>query len=377
MGIPPGLPHGLPAGFPHALSPRELTARRHAHVSAFLSGRGLDPDWLSALMREQVGEGLLLLTSSPVHGLANATSDLDFIRIQAEPIDGPRISTKIFEDGHHLEVVSFSQAELASNLAELERLAATAPELTVAGFRRWDKQREPRRKQTERIVNGIAMDGTAPYLDALPALSTVWTRASQQTAVEQLAHTVLAEAAGETRGRVGYAYNVLLHVMDALLSYHGDVYTTRKWYALRWNRQVDEGSWRDGRARAVAAELERLRREVAAALDPSAAGQPLAEAYTALVLDCLRATGTADSATVRLAVTGTVRPFLPGASLLVAPGGSVVLPGAGAELPLSTAPVPLPELAKTAPQDAATVLRALRAGAARLDIGYQDKEGTA
>ncbi|MEU4584356.1 DUF6001 family protein [Kitasatospora aureofaciens] len=365
---------GAPPGFPHALSPDDLAARRHGHVSAFLSGRGLDPDWLSALMRERVGEGLLLLTSSPVHGLANATSDLDFIRIQRDPIEGPRISTKIFEDGHHLEVVSFSEAELASNFAELRRLAGLAPEAAVAGFRGWDKQREPRRKQTERIVNGIALDGAAPFLDELPGLATVWSRASLQVALEQVAHTALAEAAGESRGRVGYAYNVLLHVMDALLSHHGDVYTTRKWYALRWSRLVADGTWRSDRVAAVAADLERLRKEIAGTLAPSAAAQPLAAAYTQLALDTVRATGTAEAVTVRVEVTGTLRPFLPGASLLVAPGGSVVLPGLTGDLPLTVDPVALTDLGRLDAQDAATLLRALRSGAARLDIGYRNEE---
>ncbi|MGG2459849.1 DUF6001 family protein [Streptomyces sp. RGM 3693] len=368
---------GAPPGFPHTLSPEDLTARRHAHVADFLAGRGLDPDWLSSLMRERVGDGQLLLTSSPVHGLANATSDLDFIRVQADEIHGPRISTKIFVDGHHLEVVSFSQAELDANLTELDRLAAVPPAATVAGFRAWDKQREPRRKQTERIVNGIALDGTAPYLPALPALSTVWSRASLHTALEQVVHTALAEAAGESRGRVGYAYNALLHLMDALLSHHGDVYTTRKWYLLRWARFVAEGAWRDDGVRAVGAELERLRTDVAAALDPAAATRPLAGGYVTLAQECLRATGTAASATVRVEVTGTLQPFLPGAALLVAPGGSVVLPGVGDRLPLTGDAIGLDELTKLDAHAAATLLRALRAGAARLDIGYHGEETTA
>ncbi|MEW1671840.1 DUF6001 family protein [Streptomyces noursei] len=368
---------GAPPGFPHALSPAELTARRHAHVAEFLAGRGLDPHWLTALMRERVGEGQLLLTSSPVHGLANATSDLDFIRIQADEIHGPRISTKIFVDGHHLEVVSFSEAELASNLAELARLAAAPPAATVADFRSWDKQREPRRKQTERIVNGIALDGTAPHLAALPALSTVWSRASLHTALEHVVHTALAEAAGESRGRVGYAYNALLHLMDALLSHHGDVYTTRKWYLLRWARFVAEDAWPDDAVRAAGAELERLRKDVAAALDPTAGARPLAGEYVALAQECLRATGTAATATVRLELTGTLQPFLPGAALLVAPGGSVVLPGVTDTLPLAGEAIGLDALGKLDPHDAATLLRALRAGAARLDIGYHGEETTA
>lgn len=326
-------------------------------------------------MKERVGEGTLLLTSSPVHGLANATSDLDFIRIQDEEIEGPRIATKIFEDGHHLEVVSFSRAEVAANLAELERLAADRPAATVAGFRGWDKRREPRRKQTERIVNGVTLDGIAPYQSALPALSTVWHRASLQTAVEQVTHTVLAETARETRGRVGYAINALLHLMDALLSHHGDVYTTRKWYTLRWTRLVAEGTWRDERLAEAADAVERARRHIATALG-TAADEPLADTYVALVTDVARAAGTASHITVRLETSGTPQPYLPGAALLIGPAGAVVLPDADGPLPLTTHRVSLPEVGKLTADEAATVLRALRAGAARLDIGYDGEEAT-
>ncbi|MFE7897975.1 DUF6001 family protein [Streptomyces sp. NPDC057424] len=345
-------------------------------MAAFLESRDLDPVWLSELMRERVGAGLLLLTSSPVHGLANPTSDLDFIRIQEAAIDGPRISTKIFENGHHLEVVSFSEAELAVGLQELSRLADLPAEQTVAGFRVWDKQREPRRKQTERIVNGLAMDGSAPYLRWLPALSRVWSRAALQTAIEQVVHATLAEAAGETRGRVGYAYNVLLHLMDGLLSHHGDVYTTRKWYVLRWTRLMAEGAWHDERLQSAAAGLERLRKDVHTFLDPAAGGHPLAAPYTEVVLDAVQATGTARAVTVGVELTGRVRAFLPGAAVLLGSDGAVMLPGAGTgtDLPFTGAPVGLDELSALDAPTAASLLRALRAGAARLRIGYLDEE---
>ncbi|MFB4424351.1 DUF6001 family protein [Streptomyces sp. QL37] len=365
----------MPSRFPHVLSPDELTARRHSQVTAFLADRDLDPEWLSGLMRQQVGDGLLLLTSSPVHGLANPTSDLDFIRIQREAIDGPRISTKIFEQGHHLEVVSFSEAELASNLGELDRLAALPAERTVAGFRAWDKKREPRRKQTERIVNGITLDGTAPYLGALPSLSRIWCRAALHTAVEQVVHTTLAERAGETRGRVGYAYNVLLHLMDALLSHQGDVYTTRKWYVLRWTRLMAEGGRDDDHLRSVALRLEELRKDVHTFLGPSMAGEPLAAPFTDMVLAAVRATGTGGGVTVEVEPTGGVHGFLPGAAIALGTGGGVVLPGDGAtDLPFTGAPVALDEPAGLGAHAAATLLRALRAGAARLRIGYLGEE---
>lgn len=349
----------------------ELAIRRHKNVIDFLSSRGLAPDRLTELMRKRVGPGELLLTSSPVHGLANATSDLDFIRIQDEELRGPRISTKIFEWGEHLEVVSFSVAEVRANLDELTRLASRPPAEIVTAFRSWDKRREPRRKQTERIVNGITLDGAMPYLGWLPALSKVWSQASLQNAVEQAAYLALAEAAGETRGRVGYAINTLLHLMDALLSYHGDVYTTRKWYLLRWVRLVRGGEWRDAPTEAAGRELERLRTQVTAAL--SSPARKLADDYLALV----RATSEATSGTGWL----SVRPepvegakqyaFLPDAPMLLAPGSAVVLPSA-----LPTAgdfgPLTFEQLCRIGGREAASLLRALRAGVVRLHVDYHE-----
>ncbi|MGW7609997.1 DUF6001 family protein [Streptomyces sp. NPDC054766] len=354
----------------------ELVSKRSAHVSGFLADRGLSPQWLSGLMRERVGEGLLLLTSSPVHGLANSTSDLDFIRIQEKPITGPRISTKIFEGGHHLEVVSFSRAELQANLHHLVELAAREPGGTIAGFRRWDKEREPRRKQTERIVNGITLDGEAPFLDWLPALSTVWSRAALHSALEQVVHLSLAEAAGERRGRVGYAFNTLLHLMDALLSDHSDVYTTRKWYLLRWARLVREAGWRDARTQAVASEVERLRKQIGSVLLDAADERPMAPEYLALAEETAGATDTAARITVRCVPVDGARThaFLPGASMLLAAGGGLVLPGQGEQaLPLAH-PVALADLAGLDAGAAARLLRSLRAGAYRLEIDYVEEE---
>jgi hypothetical protein len=338
----------------------DIVALRWQRVQDFLADRDLKPSELEAFMRARVGDGELVLSSSPVHGLANPTSDLDFLRIQNEPIDGPRISTKIFDRGHHLEVVSFSVAEVERNLAELSALATLPPADVVAGFRSWDKRFEPRRKQTERIVNGITLDGRAPYLAALPELGVVWSRASLHTAAEQLVHLSYAEAAGETRGRVGYAYNVLLHLMDAVLSMHGDVYTTRKWYLLRWTRFVREGQWLNEGYAAVGAAIETAR----AALSPSFSGV-FAPLYADLVTAVAQVTGAAQglSGAVVAAEGAEYTPFLPGSG--VVSGG-----GTGA-WPPDPAPKPVAELAGLGRQEAATALRAVRAGVAAASIRYE------
>ena len=351
--------------------PSDLVATRHRSVTTFLAERDLEPRWLNAFMLERVGDGELLLTSSPVHGLANETSDLDFIRIQEGAIDGPRISTKIFERGHHLEVVSFARGELKRNLDELAALAAQPPGELVAGFRTWDKRFEPRRKQTERIVNGITLDGHAPYLQSLPALGKVWSRAALHTAVEQVAHLCLAEAAGELRGRVGYAYNVLLHLMDSVLSLHGDVYTTRKWYLLRWARFVRTGAWHDDAYRAAGEAIERARKSLSAALTAGTSVR-LAEDYVALVSAVARATGVTEDVTVRTALAegAAYHHFLPGSELLSADGSSVLMTGRVDETPVALAALP------TVSAEAATTgLRAVRAGVAKTTVEYQDRSG--
>jgi hypothetical protein len=346
--------------------PAELIARRHQAVTRFLAERDLDPDWLTGFMRDRVGDGELLLTSSPVHGLANQGSDLDFIRIQSDPIDGPRIATKIFERGHHLEVVSFSAAELKRNLDELAALATLPPAELVAGYRSWDKRFEPRRKQTERIVNGLTLDGRAPYLSNLPALATVWSRAALQLAIEQVAHLCLAEAAGESRGRIGYAYNVLLHLMDAVLSLHGDVYTTRKWYLLRWTRFVHTGQWRNADYHATADRIEQARRGLTAAFEST---EPIAPEYVDLVTNVARVTGVAASLRVRTKLVdgSEYHGYLTGAGMLSANGTSLLVPG---EPNWDDESVALQDLIGIA--DAATRLRVVRAGLGKVDVEYRN-----
>ncbi|SEG62201.1 hypothetical protein SAMN05444920_103525 [Nonomuraea solani] len=347
------------------LSTTRLAEQRHANVTTFLRSRQLDPAALGALMTERVGPGQLLITSSPVHGLANATSDLDFIRIQDEPLEGARISTKIFEWGEHLEVVSFSAAELAANLKELTDLAIRPPEEIVKVFRSWDKHREPRRKQTERIINGVTLDGQMPYVAALPALAAVWSRAALQSSIEQAVHLALAEAAGELRGRAGYAINTLLFLMDAILSHHGDVYTTRKWYLLRWTRLVAEQGWADASFAALGAKVERLRVTVASALTRPDAR--IAADYLALVREAAALTAQTHSVSVAFdpADRADRYAFLPGAELLLTSDGA--MPASG-QAPAG--PYALTGLGAIPGREAGVLLRALRGGALAQRIDY-------
>ncbi|WP_329563605.1 DUF6001 family protein [Kitasatospora sp. NBC_01266] len=342
--------------------PGGLAAARLRHSDTFLAGRGLNRAELDRLLRLRTGEARhLLLTSSPVHGLANATSDLDFIRVQQEEPAGARMATQFFEGGHHLEAISFGVRETAAALADLATLAAEPPAAVVAGHRGWDKSRELRRKYLERLVNGVDLEGGSPYLEHLPPLARVWKWASLHTAVEQVFFLRLAEQAGESRGRAGYALGALLHLMDALLSHHGDVFSNRKWYLLRWRRLTDSGALR-GTSSAEAADLiEALRSRLSAALTGQA-GAPLAPAFTEL-LECVFTTA-GEGHRPALLVEPVGRPvrsrFLPGAELLL--GDAAVFLGAGS-LPEGRIDVAADD---GLPGDPGDVLRAARGGALRL-----------
>jgi Family of unknown function (DUF6001) len=338
---------------------------RVSNVERFLADRGLEPAWLTQVLTTAVGPGQLLLTSSPVHGLANPSSDVDVIRITDGPLDGPRIATKIFERGHHLEVVSFTHGELERALSRLAELAALPPAECVLAARGWDRAIEPRRKQTERIVNGVTLAGLMPHLAALPDLATVWARLSLTSAVEHVAFLALAEAAGETRGRVGYAMNAVLHLVDALLSLDGDVYTTRKWFLLRWARARLAEQGPDG-LRGPAATVDGLRALVAEALTDSS---PLLPRYAEAAEQVAAAvTGTAAlQVALRLRDGVTATPFLPGAQALVGPENAVLL--RSADLPDGRRVRPA-ELARLPPDAARAALAAIRAGLAGIEVHH-------
>lgn len=341
-----------------------MAATRLRQADAFLHERGLTRASLAKLLNERFGMARYqLLTSSSVHGLANATSDIDFIRIQQPELSGARMAIQVFEQGQHIEAISYSVSEASRALAELDALAESPPAAVVAGYRAWDKANELRRKYLERLVNGIALDGNAPYLGHTPALARVWKWASLQTAVDQALFTVLAQSAGESRGRIGYALNVLLHLMDATLSHHQLVFSNRKWYLLRWQRFLDSAPELDTGSAALVAGIEALRGTLRDLLNDEAGGGDLASECLDLLGTAFTALGEGHQPALRLepAEDRQCLGFLPG-SWLVLDGPGTFLRAAPSP---SAATVVLgqdPEL----PGNAGDLLRVARAGQLRL-----------
>ena len=94
----------------------------------FLATRGLTLADLHRIVTDHVEEAeLVLLTSSPVHGLANRLSDIDTICITGTDVTTSRMATQLFVDGNHLETTTFLTAEVAHDLAALDALEAAPP----------------------------------------------------------------------------------------------------------------------------------------------------------------------------------------------------------------------------------------------------------
>jgi Family of unknown function (DUF6001) len=215
-----------------------LARTRLDAVERFLETRGLTVAAVDEVVAGALDEpAMILLTSSPVHGLANSLSDIDTVCIvEGEEEVAGKMATQLFAAGNHLEYVYFSRSLLERDLDRLGEVAALAPAAAVAAYDGWNAARTVRLKYLERIVNGIATDGTMPFADHLPDLATVWKWSSLERAVRLAAFAIIAERAGESRGRLAYAANSILYAMDATLSDRGSVCGNRKWFLLRWDR---------------------------------------------------------------------------------------------------------------------------------------------
>jgi Family of unknown function (DUF6001) len=230
--------------WPATVANKSLAEFRLTASAAFLETRLTSFARLREVIGRQVdGIAHLLLTSSPVHGLANATSDIDTICV----VDGPdslaeRTATQIFDQSNHYETITFTRSEIISELNRLAAVVTNPPAAQVTAYQRWDRGGPLTRKYLERLVNGVGTDGSLPYFDRLPALAELWRAASLARALVAAECAALAERANEFRAAQGYVVNSLLYGMDALMSHHGHVFSNKKWFLLRFERFLQSGA---------------------------------------------------------------------------------------------------------------------------------------
>ncbi|WP_321817259.1 MULTISPECIES: DUF6001 family protein [unclassified Paraburkholderia] len=207
------------------------------NVEAFLNSRKLSFSSLENVAKGQYKDvAHTLVTSSPVHGVANAASDIDLICITAVEADRGAMASQIYHDGQHLETVAFALSDVDLAMSTLAGYRTASPLDTLRAYRRWDDSQAVSRKYLERIVSGVATNRAVPYLDWNAALGSMWAVAAYDAFRQSAGFALLALRAGEMRGAAAYSVNALLYLMNALLSQCGWTVSNKKWTLLRWRR---------------------------------------------------------------------------------------------------------------------------------------------
>lgn len=205
------------------------------NAAAFLRSRHIGFDMLAALAREQgFDDAQVLLTSSPVHGIATATSDIDLVCVTPHAVSRGQMATQIHRDGQHCEILPIAADDLDRAFADLARLSRCALPQRLAGYQRWDSGHAVRKKYLERIVYAVATDGHAPHLAHLGALVPVAAAQEYDAFHQSRVCAVLAVRAGEPDAARGYLINACLSAMAAALSLGGWVLSNKKWTLRRW-----------------------------------------------------------------------------------------------------------------------------------------------
>lgn len=222
----------------------EMTIQRRSNhlaqsASAFFQSRGLPVERLGAAVKPKFPEArALLMTSSPVQGLATETSDIDLIAITPETQGG--MATQIHVEGHHAEVALLADPALTTCFDDLKAAARVPLRETIGLMREWDVGQPVKKKYLERVINGVAFDGSVPHSHMFAPLAQTFAAQAYGRMIDALAALDLTLATEETRAPWAYAMAVCDHAMDVILCRAGFVYQNRKWIGARWRLHGEE-----------------------------------------------------------------------------------------------------------------------------------------
>jgi hypothetical protein len=206
-----------------------------SEMRRFFRGRCLQIERIREIVQQQLPSARsVLVTSSPVQGLATTTSDIDLIAVVPDDERSGGMATQIYVDGHHCEVAVIAQLDFDAACAAMHRLADAPLNELLDGIAIWDKAQPVRRKYLERMINGVTLDGTIPNAGLLRPLSRLWAGQALGNFLDAVTAMQLSWLAGERRAPEIYANAAADFAMDTSLCAAGYVYSNRKWIGSRW-----------------------------------------------------------------------------------------------------------------------------------------------
>jgi len=220
------------------LSKENLLEMRYNHVKEFFNQRGLRFEDVSNLVSDYYQEGdTLLITSSPVYGLATDKSDIDLVLIGCRNggAESSRTPLTVYEGNNRFDVYRIDDIEISTSLDQLDRIAASPIDEIFESLARWDSLFAGLpKKEFERLINGITFTGEMPHLGHLPQLSYVWMIELFYASVRFDVYTLLAQKGQMFYAALGYLLNGIMYLMGTVMAYHGHVFSNKKQYLWAW-----------------------------------------------------------------------------------------------------------------------------------------------
>lgn len=211
-----------------------------SNAATFLRRRDLLMDGLHNIASIQYKDAkCVLLTSSAVHGVANASSDIDLICIRGGDTTDTAMATQLHCGENHIEVIAFSERQLRETEAILYDMAVGSLAVRAEAAGTWNRLVPIPRKYVERIATGVDANGCVPYQHIQASVCAVWVALGVEQARQCAVLAALACRCGERRAAMGYATNTVLSAMNALLSALYWPLLNKKWTVKRWSAAAD------------------------------------------------------------------------------------------------------------------------------------------
>jgi hypothetical protein len=150
----------------------------------------------------------------------------------------------------------------------------------MKGLANWRKLTGISKKYTERLINGVDITLQMPFIDSMGSLSVLWKCRSYDLFRKCIILLMLSERAGEKNGRIGYAFNSLLYLMDMVMSHNGNVFSNKKWYLCRYKKFVKD-KYYDKSCEPLISSIDKLYGEITGDLkrDDCVIGQQFLDLY--------------------------------------------------------------------------------------------------
>ncbi len=303
-----------------------IESRARANVESLLAQMSSTADDFHDTVRKQFAQIVdILFVSTVASGLFGSTSDIDLIAVLEDGARPVGMSTMMFLKDRRLGVKAYTTGEVDAALTCLKEMGRKRPTELASCQKEMLATTRMTWVDLERCVNGFSFMSGAPYSHHLPDLSEAWFSIAFDQFRRAVILGVIADRAGEERGRYGYALVAVRNLMDLIMAAHGWIHSNLKWVQQRWAQFKDSSLPLASRllVDSVTALADGVHDKLIAGSKDSVAGQ-LIDVY-GRVLGHFSMALVDDDRPVKVAPNLVIRPFVGESEVALVPGGGMVI----------------------------------------------------